>query len=42
MDYHANYKCDIHDHPFDFPDKIILYDKKDNDYGLIIHDGVLQ
>lgn len=24
MDYHANFKCDIHKNPFDCPDKIIL------------------
>jgi len=39
MDFHAHYKCDIHDNPFDCPDKTIIYNKKDNDYGLIIHDG---
>ncbi|MEK4671343.1 MULTISPECIES: DUF6980 family protein [Bacillati] len=39
MDYHANFKCDIHDDPFECPDKVIIYDKQDNDYGLVIHDG---
>lgn len=39
MDYHANFKCYMHDNPFNCLDKIIIYDKKDNDYGLIIHDG---
>lgn len=39
MDYHANFKCDIHENSFDCPDKIIIFDEKDNDYGLIIHDG---
>ena len=39
MDYHANFKCDIHENSFDCPDKLIIFDEKDNDYGLIIHDG---
>ena len=39
MDYHANFKCDMHSDPFECPDKIIIFDDKDNDYGLIIHDG---
>lgn len=38
MDYHANFKCDIHENPFDCPDKIIIHEK-DSDYGIIIHDG---
>lgn len=39
MDYHVNFKCDIHEDPFECPGKIIVFDTKDNDYGLIIHDG---
>jgi hypothetical protein len=39
MAYHADFKCDIHKSPFECPDQIIIFDKKDNDYGLIIHDG---
>lgn len=39
MDYHANFKCDLHDNPFDCPDQIIIYDVSDDDYGLILHDG---
>ena len=39
MDYHANFKCDMHIDPFDCPDKIIIFSDKDNTYGLIIHDG---
>lgn len=39
MDYHANFICDIHSDPFECPDKILIFDNKDNDYGLIIHDG---
>ena len=39
MAYHANFKCDIHGNPFECPDKIIIFDEKDNDYGLVIHDG---
>lgn len=36
MHYHATFKCDIHENPFDCPDTIILFDEKNNDYGLII------
>ncbi|MGE7716378.1 hypothetical protein SAMN04487776_1442 [Priestia megaterium] len=39
MKYHANFNCDIHKDPFECPDKLILFDKRDNEYGLIIHDG---
>ncbi|MGG3197648.1 DUF6980 family protein [Priestia aryabhattai] len=39
MRYHANFNCDIHEDPFECPDKLILFDKRDNEYGLIIHDG---
>lgn len=39
MDYHVNFKCDMHSDPFEYPDKIIFFNDKDNDYGLIIHDG---
>jgi len=39
MKYHANFECELHETAFDCPDKIIIYDEKDNDYGLIIHDG---
>ena len=39
MDYHANFECDLHASPFECPDKIIIFDEKDKDYGLIIHDG---
>ncbi len=28
MDYHVTFKCDIHKKPFDFPDKIIIFDEK--------------
>jgi len=38
MEYHANFNCDIHKDPFECPDKLILFNKKDNEYGLIIHD----
>jgi hypothetical protein len=36
MTYHANFKCDKHENPFECPDKIIICDEKDNDYGLIM------
>lgn len=39
MNYQVNFNCDTHDNPFECPDKIIFLDEKDNDYGLIIHDG---
>lgn len=39
MKYHASFECELHETPFDCPDKIIIYDDKDNDYSLIIHDG---
>lgn len=39
MKYHIEYKCDIHENPFDCPDKIINYSTKQNNYGIIIHDG---
>lgn len=39
MDYHANFKCDIHKNPYDCPDNIIIFYEKSNDYGIIIHDG---
>ncbi|MBP6758172.1 MAG: hypothetical protein KA133_02870 [Flavobacterium sp.] len=38
MKYHIEFKCDIHKDPFDCPDKIINYSKKQNVYGIIIHD----
>ncbi len=39
MKYHIEYKCDIHKDLFECPDKIINYSKKQNIYGIIIHDG---
>ncbi|MEK4385812.1 hypothetical protein MKZ25_08375 [Solibacillus sp. FSL W7-1464] len=39
MEYHANFKCDIHENPYDCPDKIVIFNEKSNDYGIIIHDG---
>ena len=39
MEYHANFKCDIHENPFDCPDNIIVFSEKNRRYGLIIHDG---
>lgn len=39
MTYYANLKCDLHKNPFECPDKIIIFDEQDRDYGLIIHDG---
>ncbi|WP_440590007.1 DUF6980 family protein [Neobacillus kokaensis] len=34
--------CDIHKSRFECPYKIIIFEKKDNDYGLIVHDAVFQ
>ncbi|AXI28503.1 hypothetical protein CIB87_05515 [Priestia megaterium] len=39
MNYHANFTCDIHSDPFDCPDNLILFDKTNKEYSLIIHDG---
>lgn len=39
MAYHAAFECEIHKDPYDCPDQLILFDEKDQDYGLIIHDG---
>ncbi|WP_238158934.1 DUF6980 family protein [Priestia megaterium] len=39
MDYHANFMCDVHSDPFECPDNLILFDKTNKEYGLIIHDG---
>jgi hypothetical protein len=39
MDYYVNLKCNIHENPSDCPDKLIIFDNKNNQYGLIIHDG---
>lgn len=39
MEYHVNFKCNLHDNSFDCPDKLIIYDLSSDDYGLIIHDG---
>jgi hypothetical protein len=39
MAYHANYKCEIHENPFECPDKLIIFHERNKEYGLIIHDG---
>ncbi|WP_430089062.1 DUF6980 family protein [Peribacillus butanolivorans] len=39
MAYHANFKCEIHENLFECPDKLVIYYERDNEYGLIIHDG---
>ncbi|WP_445489601.1 DUF6980 family protein [Niallia sp. 03133] len=39
MTYHANFTCDLHNDPYVCPDKLILFNEKEKDYGLIIHDG---
>ncbi|WP_420800291.1 DUF6980 family protein [Neobacillus terrae] len=30
---------EIHENPFECPDKIIIFDERNDEYGLIIHDG---
>lgn len=39
MQYHLEYKCDIHKDSFECPDNLIFKSKKNKDYGIIIHDG---
>lgn len=39
MENYINYHCDIHDDIFDCPDALIFYDKRFDEYGIIIHDG---
>lgn len=39
MKYHAEFNCEAHDNKFDCPDNIIYFNKANNKYGLIIHDG---
>lgn len=39
MAYHASFNCEIHNDPYNCPDKIIIYDEESNEYGLVIHDG---
>ena len=39
MKYHLEHKCDVHKDDFDCPDKIIYSSKKENEFGIIIHDG---
>ena len=39
MTKQVNYKCDIHESPFDCPDALISYSEKSDEYGLIIYDG---
>ena len=39
MAYFVNQRCEVHDNAFACPDMILLYDKKFDEYGIIIHDG---
>lgn len=39
MGEHINQKCHIHKDPFECPDKLIHYNEKDDEFGIIIHDG---
>lgn len=38
MKSHVEYKCEIHESPFDCPDNLIYHSPNDI-FGLIIHDG---
>lgn len=37
--YHVNFQCNLHEDPFDCPDRLLIFDENANRYGLIIHDG---
>ena len=39
MENYIKHNCDIHEDIFDCPDTLIFYDKKFDEYGIIIHDG---
>ena len=39
MKSQINQVCDDHTDPFECPDKLIYYDNKFNEYGIIIRDG---
>ncbi len=39
MKYHCEFKCEVHNDPFDCPDRIIYFSEETNEYGIIIHDG---
>lgn len=39
MRYHTTNHCEIHDDPFDCPDRLVCYNEKARQFGLIIHDG---
>lgn len=39
MKEQVNIKCKLHANSFDCPDILITYDRKFDEYGLIIHDG---
>ncbi|WP_396120279.1 DUF6980 family protein [Domibacillus indicus] len=39
MKYHASFKCNVHENPFDCPDQLVYCDKDGREFGIIIHDG---
>lgn len=39
MENQIKHKCDQHPNPFEGPDKLIFFDPKPEEYGLIIQDG---
>ena len=32
-------RCDLHSDPFECADRLIIYDSRFDEYGIIIHDG---
>jgi hypothetical protein len=35
----VNARCEMHPDPFDCADNLIYYSPRDDDYGIIVHDG---
>lgn len=35
----VNERCDVHPDPFDCADNLIYHSARDDEYGIIIHDG---
>lgn len=39
MEERIDYKCTRHNDPFECPDNLVYYNKKDKEFGIIVHDG---
>ncbi|MFT9498003.1 DUF6980 family protein [Anaerosolibacter sp.] len=39
MEHQVNYKCEQHANPSECPDKLIFFNDKFDEYGIIFHDG---